>query len=113
VVAVNPAANEVVVGSEEELFADTLIADRVNLIAAERLTERQPVLATVRYRHPAQEATITPLADGRVRVHFSRSVRAITPGQAVVVYDREKPDLVVGGGTIREVCRRMSPEAVD
>jgi tRNA-uridine 2-sulfurtransferase len=109
VVAVKSAENEVVVGREEELFADALIAEGLNFIAIDTLTDPRPVLATIRYRHPLQEATIRPAADGMVLVQFTRPLRAITPGQAVVFYDREDPDLVVGGGTIREVCRQAPP----
>ena len=46
------------------------------------------------------------MPDGQVLVRFARPLRAITPGQAVVFTDREDPDLVLGGGTIREVRRR-------
>lgn len=105
VVALDPKQNEVVVGREEELFADTLLAERVNFIPFDRLDEERPVLATIRYRHPASEATIRPTADGQVLVRFAQPLRAITPGQAVVFTDREDPDLVLGGGTIREVRR--------
>lgn len=108
VVAVDPEQNEVVVGREEDLFADTLVADRVNFIPFERLTEPRPALATIRYRHPLEEATIQPMPDGQVLVRFARPLRAITPGQAVVFCNREDPDLVVGGGTIREVRRPTS-----
>jgi tRNA-specific 2-thiouridylase len=111
VVAVDPERNEVVVGREADLFADTLVAHRVNFIAGEELTEPRPVCATIRYRHPLEKATIAPLADGQVLVRFARPVRAITPGQAVVFYDREDPDLVLGGGTIREVRRRAQPDS--
>ena len=106
VVALDPARQEVVVGREGDLFADTLVADQVNFIAFEELTGPRPVLATIRYRHPAREAEIRPLEDGQVLVQFSRPLRAITPGQAVVFMDREDPDLVLGGGTIHEVRRR-------
>ncbi len=105
VVALDPRQNEVTVGREEELFADTLVAERVNFIPFERLAEERPVLATIRYRHPAREATIRPMSNGQVLVRFTQPLRAVTPGQAVVFTDREDADLVVGGGTIREVCR--------
>ncbi len=109
VVALHPGRNEVVVGTEEDLFADTLVAERVNFIPFERFAGERPVLATIRYRHPPREATIKPMADGQVLVQFAQPLRAITPGQAVVFTDREAPDLVVGGGTIREVSRRSLP----
>ena len=47
-----------------------------------------------------QPATVYPLDNGVCRVVFDEPQRAITPGQAVVLYDG---DLVVGGGTITEV----------
>jgi tRNA-uridine 2-sulfurtransferase len=107
VVALDVERSEVLVGRDEDLFADTLVADRVNFIPFETLTGPRPVLATIRYRHPSNEAEIKPLGDGQVLVRFSRPLRAITPGQAVVFMDREDPDLVLGGGTIREVRRRI------
>lgn len=103
VVALDPQRQEVVVGRKEDLFADTLIAERVNFIAFERLATPRPVLAAIRYRHPPREAEIHPMEDGCLAVKFSRPLRAITPGQAVVFTDREDPDLVLGGGTISEV----------
>ena len=38
-----------------------------------------------------------PLPAGRIRIHFDQPQRAITAGQAVVLYSGEA---VVGGGTI-------------
>ena len=52
--------------------------------------------AQIRYHHPAAPATITPDGDA-VTVHFDTPQAAITPGQAVVVYDNET---VLGGAWI-------------
>ncbi len=106
VVALDADRNEVVVGREEDLQANALVAEQVNFVPFERLSGELPVLATIRYRHPAVDAAIRPLEDGQVAVQFARPLRAITPGQAVVFYDREDPDLVLGGGTIREALHR-------
>ena len=58
------------------------------------------VTAKARSRMTEQPATIYPEENGFVRVEFDTPQRAITPGQAVVLYDG---DTVVGGGTITEV----------
>ena len=55
--------------------------------------------AKVRYKQPDKPATVTVMDDGRIRVVFDEPQRAITMGQAVVLYDG---DTVVGGGTITE-----------
>ena len=51
----------------------------------------------IRYRQPEQEALVCPQGGDRVHIRFSRPQRAVTPGQAAVVYDG---DTVLGGGTI-------------
>lgn len=94
------AANTVTVGSNDNLMRTTLLASNWNWIPFETLTGPLRVTAKVRYRHTAQPATVYPEADGLARVVFDDPQRAITAGQAVVLYDGE---LVVGGGTITQV----------
>jgi tRNA-specific 2-thiouridylase len=60
------------------------------------------VTARSRYNQKEQPATVYPEENGFARVVFDEPQRAMTPGQAVVLYDG---DLVVGGGTIREVIK--------
>lgn len=94
------AANTVTVGPNEALFRRALLADDLNWMTIEALTEPLRVKAKARSRMTEQSATIYPEAGGKVRVEFDEAQRAITPGQAVVFYDGE---LVLGGGTIVEV----------
>ncbi len=94
------AANTVTVGPNEALFRKGLLATDWNWISIPELKEPLPVKAKVRYRQVEQPATVYPEKDGLVRVEFDQPQRAITPGQAVVLYDG---DMVVGGGTITEV----------
>ena len=89
--------NTVTVGPESELFKTTLIAGDFNWISVPELTAPMRVKAKARYRQPEQPATVRPLPDGKVEVEFDEPQRAITRGQAVVLYDG---DIVVGGGTI-------------
>ncbi len=89
--------NTVSLGPEEKLFRRTLFAADVNWIAIPELAGPLRVKAKTRYRQKEQPATVSPAADGTVRVVFDEPQRAITAGQAVVFYDG---DIVVGGGTI-------------
>ena len=89
--------NEVVLAPEKELFSETLTAKDFNWIAYEAPDSPVRVTAKPRYRAKEAAATARVLADGRVQVTFDEPQRAITTGQAVVLYDGEN---VVGGGTI-------------
>lgn len=92
------ARNTVTVGPDEALYSPALRADEWCWYPFETLTE--PMRVTVRTRHSQSEqpATVYPEPDGFARVAFDTPQRAVSPGQAVVLYDG---DLVIGGGTIR------------
>ena len=94
--------NTVTVGPNEALFSSALRGNNWVWYPFPELTE--PVKVTVKTRHSQTEqpGTIYPEADGFARVEFDIPQRAVTPGQAVVVY---QGDLVVGGGTITEAIR--------
>ena len=55
------------------------------------------IKARVRYIQPEQDATVEQLSDNKLHIVFDKPQRAISKGQAVVLYDE---DVVVGGGTI-------------
>ena len=77
--------------------ARELIAAGFNRLSIPTPTE--PIRAAVRTRYHQTErpATVYPLAQNKVRIVFDEPQRAITPGQAAVLYEGE---LVLGGGTI-------------
>lgn len=104
VVKVDPVQHQVVLGDNEDLFSTTLIAKDLNLIAVDHLKEPVRVKAKVRYRHKEQWATVTQLDADTIKVVFDEPQRAITCGQAVVLYDG---DTVFGGGTICETFREQ------
>lgn len=93
-------ANTVTVGPNEALFARTLIADEWNWIPFPALRAPMKVTARARYNQKEQPATVYPMENGWAKVTFDAPQRAMTPGQAVVLYDGET---VVGGGTIRGI----------
>lgn len=94
---IDTETDRVILGDNEDLFTDTLTAENVNLISVDSLSEPMRVSAKVRYRHKEQPATAWQTDDGLLHVKFDEPQRAITKGQAVVLYDG---DTVVGGGTI-------------
>ena len=89
--------NTVLLTPESELYSATLVADGFNWVAGEIPTAPVRVTAKTRYSAKEAPATVTALPDGRAQVVFDQPQRAITVGQAVVLYDG---DCVVGGGTI-------------
>ena len=93
-------ANTVTVGPNEALFQREILADDWVWFPFPALTGPLRVQAKARSRMTEQPATVYPLENGTARVVFDEPQRAMTPGQAVVLYDG---DTVVGGGTIREV----------
>lgn len=94
------AANTVTVGPNEALMHTTLLANNWYWHPFETLTEPLRVSAKARSRMSEQPATVYPMENGMAKVVFDEPQRAITPGQAVVLYHG---DTVVGGGTITEV----------
>ena len=90
-------ANTVTVGPNEALFQTRLTANDWNWLIP---TPAEPMrcLAKARSRMKEQPATVYPLENGCFRVEFDEPQRAITPGQAVVLYEGDR---VLGGGTIQ------------
>ena len=93
-------ANTVTVGPEEALYSRVLFAEEMNWISVPRLEKPMRVQAKARYRQAEQWATVYPEGEDRIRLEFDEPQRAVTVGQAVVLYDG---DMVVGGGTITGV----------
>ena len=91
--------NTVTVGPNAALYAPSLRANDWNWYPFETLTQPMRVTAKTRHSQFEQAATVYPEEGGFARVEFDQPQRAVTPGQAVVLYDG---DLVVGGGTIVE-----------
>lgn len=92
--------NTVTVGPNEALYSATLIAENWNWFPFPALESPIRVAAKARYNQQPQSAVVYPEANGAARVVFDTPQRALTPGQAVVLYDG---DMVVGGGTITKV----------
>lgn len=99
VVKIDPAKNAVIVGPSEALFSREAKVRDANWISGEVPEGPVRCQVKVRYRQEAQPATVTPTGQDTFTVQFDEPQRAITPGQAAVLYDGE---VVLGGGTIVE-----------
>lgn len=97
VTAVDPLANTITVGRNEDLFREELAVSEVSFISGRWPAGSFEARVKIRYRHEEAEAVLIPLERGRVRVEFKKAQRAITPGQSAVFYDGE---IVIGGGII-------------
>ena len=97
---IDVAANTVTLAPEGSLYSRALLARDINLISVSHLAEPMRVKAKVRYRQTEQWATARQIGEDLLEIVFDEPQRAVTCGQAVVLYDG---DLVVGGGTIETV----------
>jgi tRNA-specific 2-thiouridylase len=88
--------NSVSLGPESALYGKSLNAKDINLIAG-RLEKPTRVMVKTRYQQMEQPALAEQTGEDSLHIEFDRPQRAITPGQAAVMYDG---DIVIGGGTI-------------
>ncbi len=98
VLALDTTRNAVIVGTAAELGQRWLRAAQVNWIAGRPPAGPLEAAVQVRYRAEAVPATILPGAD-TFEVHLDEPLRAVTPGQAAVIYDGE---ICLGSGIIVE-----------
>jgi tRNA-specific 2-thiouridylase len=89
----------VVVGTEKELYSKKLTIRDISLITLARIDRPLRAAVKIRYRHQEQPATVTQTDEDTLLVEFDQPQRAVTPGQAAVIYD---DDIVIGGGIIKE-----------
>ncbi|RLL47998.1 tRNA 2-thiouridine(34) synthase MnmA [Oceanobacillus piezotolerans] len=86
----------------DKLYSDALIATDLNWINPEKIQDTFTCTAKFRYRQKDSKVTVTKQSDGSLFVDFHEPQRAITPGQAVVLYDGE---VCLGGGTIDQIIK--------
>ena len=97
VLEIRPELNEIVVGSGEESMSSYVRAENVNFMSVSDLEGPLRVRAKIRYNHKGAWCMVEKTGAGEILCTFDEPVRAVAPGQAVVLYDGE---YVLGGGTI-------------
>ena len=93
-----PQDGNVILGSNDDLFSREAYVSYFNWISGEVPGSEFRCKAKIRYRQPEQWVTVIPTGADTVHITFDEPQRAITPGQAAVLYDG---DIVLGGGTIK------------
>ena len=93
----NAGNNTVILCRDEELYTKELIARDINLIPFDMINNKIKIKAKVRYNQTEQPAIVEQTGEDTLHIEFDNPQRAITKGQAVVLYDG---DIVIGGGTI-------------
>ena len=97
VLEIRPETNEVVIGDGSEVFTTKVFAENLNFMAKETWTDGMNCTGKIRYNHKGAPCRIFMEGKDRVCAEFDEPVRAVTPGQALVLYDGE---YCLGGGTI-------------
>jgi tRNA-uridine 2-sulfurtransferase len=128
VVDLDPATNRVIVGDADDLVCEQFEIDRVNWhpmacdvgggvrggassreagVAGGPPSMSFKATVKIRYNHPGTLATVMPLENDRAHVRLHDPQRAVTPGQAAVIYGG---DVVLGGGWICRNSPSSHPE---
>jgi tRNA-specific 2-thiouridylase len=99
VVALDPVRNRVVVGDASRQYGGGCVATGANWVSIDEPRGTIEAVARIRSTHPGARAVVEALPGRRFRVRFDAPQRAVTPGQAVVLYDGDR---LLGGGFISE-----------
>jgi tRNA-specific 2-thiouridylase len=98
--SVYAAANSVTLADESSLYSSTAVLRDINLIEAASLPSPLKLTAKHRYNGTAREAVAVQTGSDELEVTFTQPQKAVTPGQALVLYNGE---FVFGGGTVVSV----------
>ncbi len=96
---INPETNTVTVGPKEELMGTALSAGQINFVKTPDLLTEREAFAKIRYKDPGAPCVVWQ-EDDKLHVRFTTPRRAITPGQAIVLYDGDE---ILAGAWIRQV----------
>jgi tRNA-specific 2-thiouridylase len=97
VINVDAERNLVTLGDEASLYSSDVMVKNVNLQACDSMEMPLRLFAKTRYNQKEQPCTVVQTSESTLSVHFDEPQKAVTPGQACVLYDGE---VVVGGGVI-------------
>lgn len=91
--------NNLIVGTNDELFKDNIIAKDINLFMVKSIKDLDGLIcfAKTRSRDVLHKCSLSLIEDEKIRVNLlENAVRAVTPGQGIVFYD-ESGKVIAGG----------------
>ena len=94
---INVRDNQVVIGESEDLFTTRVVASQFNYMAVEKMEPGEEYIGKIRYAHKGTKCKVVKTWEDKVKIEFDEPVRAVTPGQNLVLYMGE---YVAGGGVI-------------
>jgi len=97
VLAIEPQTNRVIVGDDDSLRTTAFEVHDVNWISIAEPSRATRATVKIRHKHEPAAATVEALPDSRARITFDSPQRAVTPGQAAVIYSN---DVVLAGSWI-------------
>ncbi|MBR4255632.1 MAG: tRNA 2-thiouridine(34) synthase MnmA [Clostridia bacterium] len=100
---IDPATNEIVLSTSEDMGCRQIICGSLNFTGIETpsVSEKLCYHVKVRYRHPGQTAALEMTDDGKMKITFDKPVKLAAPGQSAVFYDGN--DCLIGGGIITDI----------
>lgn len=97
VIGFKPEKNELIVGTEKEIYQKEMLVNQINLLLVDKIEEPMRVMVKTRYSSKEYLATIQMIQKDTIKVIFDEPVARITPGQSAVFYI---DDMILGGGKI-------------
>jgi tRNA-specific 2-thiouridylase len=94
---IDPQTNRIYVGEREKILFNIVYASNINWLISHPPDSEFTAIVKVRYRDAGREAVISLLSEKSLKAYFPQGVEAPTPGQSLVVYDKER---VIAGGII-------------
>jgi len=90
--------NELVIGTDEQLWRNEITADNLSFISGELPKEPTQCYARIRHLGTLHPVMLHITGEDSLTAVFDKPVRAFTEGQSIVFYDKSK---VIGGGIMR------------
>ena len=97
VLGYNVLKNELIVGTEDELYSKEFLVKRINLLLFDKIEKPLECEVKTRYSSQTAKCTIEQIDEDTIKVTMQDKAKAVTPGQSAVFY---LEDIVIGGGKI-------------